>query len=252
MPKITSSKGLFDKLDQSLVIKREGDETIDIERFEKAIEVQNLAFAYDETPVLSGASYTFEKGKKYLVVGPSGGGKTTLLKLLRKYFKPISGSLLIDGKSLSEVTMASYFKLISNIEQQVFLFEDTIRNNICLYKAVSEEALNEAIDKAGLRDFISKTPEGLDYKVVDNGKNLSGGERSRIAIARGLLLNAQIIYLDEAFASLDEGVAMSIEETLLALEGITVINVSHVVFEHSKPLYDAVVKVEGQMKPLLG
>ena len=104
------------------------------------------------------------------------------------------------------------FQKISNVEQQVFLFEDTIRNNITLYKDYREEEINLAIERAGLTDFIKGLPNGLDTIIYDNGKNISGGERSRIAIARGLLAKTDIIFLDEAFASLDAKVAQEIEK----------------------------------------
>lgn len=251
MPKIASSKGLFDKLDQKLVVAIEHEEDLDINGFSSSIQIEDLSFAYDDQSVLNNVYYTFEKGKKYLVTGPSGGGKTTLLKLLRKYFLPTSGKMLIDGQPLEKITKDSYFHLIANIEQHVFLFEDTLRNNLSLYKPVSDAALIEALEKAGMKSFLEKNPEGLNYMIYDNGKNLSGGERSRIAIARGLLQDAQIIYLDEAFSSLDEKVAKEIEETLLALKDITVINVSHVVFDRTKHQYDAVLKVNGHIDVLI-
>ncbi len=96
--------------------------------------------------------------------------------------------------NLIDITRNSYFKSISNVEQQVFLFEDTLRNNITLYKEFSEEELNDVIKKAGLEGFIKGLPQGLDTMIYDNGKNISGGEKSRIAIARGLISNADIIF----------------------------------------------------------
>lgn len=247
MPKIQSSKAIFNKLDNLLVSDDLIVEDMTIARFEKDIVLNNIAYSYDDKKVLNDVNLTLERGKKYLVVGPSGGGKSTLLKLLRKYLSPVEGHILIDGKPLSKVSKKDYYKLIGNIEQQVFLFEDTLRNNLSLYKEMPDEVLFEALNKAGLSDFIAKTPEGLDYMIYDNGKNLSGGERSRVAIARGLLQNAQILYLDEAFSSLDATVAKEIEKTVLALKDITVINVSHVIFEESKMLYDDVFKVHGNV-----
>lgn len=245
-PKIFSVKSLFEKLDESLTNHDNYEETIDLIGFNKSIEFNNVSFSYDTNEVLKDTNLSLLKGEKYLVVGPSGGGKSTLLRLLRKYFNPTNGEILIDGKNLKDVKKESYFKNISNVEQQVFLFEDTLRNNITLYKDFREEEINLAIERAGLRDFVNGLQNGLDTIIYDNGKNISGGERSRVAIARGLLSKSEIIFLDEAFASLDATVAREIENTLLNLEGITVINVSHVIFEETKEKYDKVFVVKNK------
>lgn len=248
LPKIFATKQLFVKIENTLKNQDNYEETITIDKLDKAIEFSNVSFSYDDTEVLNCVNLTLEKGKKYLVIGPSGGGKSTLLKLLRKYYVPNNGHIMIDGKDLKDVTKDSYFHHISNVEQQVFLFEDTVRNNICLYKDYTDEEINTAIEKAGLKDFIAGLPEGLglDSIIYDNGKNVSGGEKSRIAIARGLLQKADIILLDEAFASLDSKIAKEIEKTILGLDNITVINVSHVIFEDTQREYDKVFMVKNK------
>ncbi|HSN67311.1 MAG TPA: ABC transporter ATP-binding protein, partial [Fusibacter sp.] len=166
--------------------------------------------------------------------------------LIRKYFNPASGTIHLDRQNIKHITKETYFHQLANIEQHVFIFEDTIRNNLCLYKNYSEADIQIAIDRAGLTDFVENHPEGLERMLFDNGKNISGGEKSRLAIARGLLQHAKIIILDEAFASLDPKIASEIEKTLLALEGVTVINVSHVVFEESKKHYDEIFMVKNK------
>lgn len=245
-PKIISVKSLFEKMDHSLKNHDDYEETLDLDDFKHSIDFKNVSFSYDDNEVLHNIDISIKKGEKYLIVGPSGGGKSTLLKLLRKYFNPTKGEILIDGKNLRDVKKESYFKNISNVEQQVFLFEDTVRNNITLYKDYSDEEINLAIERAGLSDFVKGLPNGLDTMIYDNGKNISGGERSRIAIARGLLANAKIIFLDEAFASLDSKVAQEIEKTLLSLEGVTVVNVSHVIFKETKDKYNKVFIVKNK------
>lgn len=251
IPKINSSKVLFSKLDETLVHECVQNENIEITNFNKHILLTNVNFSYEDKPVLTDVSFKFNKGGKYLVTGPSGGGKTTLIRLLRKYLGNHTGEILMDDAPLENITKESYFKMIANIEQHVFLFEDTLRHNLNLYKPIDDEQLIAALNRAGLKTFLDKNPEGLDYMIYDNGKNLSGGERSRIAIARGLLQDAKIIYLDEAFSSLDEAVAKDIERTLIGLEDITVINVSHVIFNETKPLYDAVLRVDGAIEALV-
>ena len=211
--------------------------------FNSEIKLKDISFGYDDELILKDINLTIKKGNKYLVVGPSGGGKSTLLKLLRKYFIPSKGIIMIDNNDLKDVTKRSYFGNIANVEQQVFLFEDTLRNNLTLYKDYPEEEIELAIKRAGLKDFVQNLNSGLDTMLYDNGKNISGGEKSRIAIARGLLAKTDIIYLDEAFASLDAQIAKEIEKTLLDLDGITVVNVSHVIFEETKSCYNQIITV---------
>lgn len=169
--------------------------------------------------------------------------------MLRKYFNPTKGTILIDGKDLKYVHTEDYFRLITNIEQQVFIFEDTIRSNLTLYKEYAEDEIIEAIKGAGLTEFIHNLPEGLDTIIYDNGKNISGGEKSRLVIARALLSKSKILFMDEAFASLDMMKAKEIEETILNLKDITVINVSHVIFKETKPKYDKVFTIKGALQP---
>ncbi|SDZ21087.1 ABC-type multidrug transport system, ATPase and permease component [Proteiniborus ethanoligenes] len=246
LPKILSTKKLFEKIENTMENQDNYEETIVLEKFNHTIEFNNVSFGYENGDVLNNINLSLKKGEKYLVIGPSGGGKSTLLKLLRKYFSPKDGEILIDKANLKDVTKGSYFKHISNIEQQVFLFEDTLRNNITLYKDFSEEDINIAIERAGLKSFVQSLPQGLDTMIYDNGKNISGGEKSRVAIARGLLQKTDIIFLDEAFSSLDSKIAKEIENTILSLEGITVVNVSHVVFEDTKTKYDNVYVVKNK------
>jgi len=246
LPKIISSKGIFNKIQLLLDDNVNNEETIAISEFEQAIHFDRVSFSYETQEVLSNVSFKLNKGEKYLIVGPSGGGKSTLLKLIRKYFNPLNGDIKIDNQDIRQITKETYFQQLANIEQQVFIFEDTVKNNLCLYKNYSDLELQLAIKRAGLSDFVESHPDGLDHMLYDNGKNISGGEKSRIAIARGLLQHAKIIILDEAFASLDSSIAREIEKTLLALEDVTVINVSHVIFEESKKSYDQVFMVKNK------
>ena len=250
-PKIVSVKNLFTTLDDSLKNREIASEHIHMDGFGERIELDGVSYAYGENRVLEGVDLTIRKNGKYLIVGPSGGGKSTLLKLLRKYFGPVQGRILVDGQNLSEITKESFFRSISNVEQQVFMFDDTLRNNLTLYRDISQEKLTRAIREAGLGMFAEKLPHGLDTVIEDNGRNISGGERSRIAIARALLNDSDILILDEAFQSLDYDTARAIESTILSLEHLTVLNVSHIIIKENRDLYNQVLYVDNRKVEIL-
>ncbi len=251
LPKMSSSKILFKKMDDQLskdIINDDSIENEDSITLKDGLRLDGVSFSYnketeEENEVLSEVSLELKRGEKYLVMGPSGGGKSTLLKLLRKYHQPTEGEIYIDDQPLSSLSHNSYYQMIANVEQHVFLFEDSLKENLCLYKKYSDEDIDKAIEQSGLKVLLDKLPNGLDTVIYDNGRNLSGGERSRIAIARALLQKAQILILDEAFSSLDDSIAKSIEKTLLALEHVTLINVSHVSFDDTKDDYNKILKV---------
>ena len=247
MPALLSTRDLIEKIEATLDNRVVHEEDEEDGSFKETISFEQVTFAYNEQDkILDQVDITFEKGKKYLIIGPSGGGKSTLLKLLRKYFNPTTGTIWIDDKPLNKIKKEAYFKKITNVEQKVFLFEDTLRNNLTLYQDYSDEAINEALQKAGLQEFVDTHEGGLDYKIYEDGKNVSGGEKSRIAIARGILEHADLLLLDEAFSSLDYDKAREIEESLLKLEDITVIHISHVLFKEHIKQYDGIYMVKNK------
>jgi len=250
LPKLLASGSLIDKIENTLKNADNYVETIDLPDFKDKIEFKGIEFSYedDNRIILSNINLDIKKNGKYLIVGPSGGGKSTLLKLFRKYFNPTKGQIFIDGHNLRDVKKEHYFSLVANIEQQVFIFEDTIKNNITLYKEYSVQEIEDAIVSSGLKEFVHHLPNGLDTIIYDNGKNISGGERSRIVIARAMLNKASILFMDEAFASLDMERAREIEKTILSLKDITVINVSHIIFKDTRDLYDRVITVKKTIK----
>ncbi len=244
LPLMKGAQQIWQSVDETLTpMPKKIEETEPFDGLDSEIDFQNVRFSYEDTEVLSDLNLRFEKGKKYLLLGPSGGGKSTILRLLRKYISPDQGELLIDGVNLDSIISEKYLSQVANVEQHIFLFEDSLRNNLTLYKNYSDEELNAAIEAAGLNDFVLKQPDGLEQLILDNGKNVSGGEKARIAIARGLLRQSDILLLDEAFASLDDEVAKSIEQRLLALDDVTVIQVSHVVFPETIGQYDQVFEI---------
>lgn len=238
LPKIISSKAVFESLDRSLKNSAEYDETVGFHGLKDRIIFKDVSFAYDERPVLDGIDLEIRKGCKYLITGPSGGGKSTLLKILRKYHYPQSGEVLVDGVPLNDITKDSYFSHIGNVDQNIFIFDDTLKNNLTLFRDCSEEKIRSAVHRSGLDPFVSGLPEGLQTVIRDNGRNISGGERSRIAIARAILEDVDILLLDEAFANLDHDTVKAIERTILEAEGLTVVNVSHLLVAENKDSYN--------------
>jgi len=246
LPKIFGVKKIFERAEDSLQNHDTHTETVTIDAIQNGLFFEDVSFSYGEHQVLDKVNLSLAQGCKYLFVGPSGGGKTTVLKLLRKYHSPDAGRIMLDFHDLRDVCKDSYFHHVANVEQQVFLFEDTIRNNLCLYKDYSDQRIQLALKQSGLEDFVAALPQGLDSMIYDNGRNISGGERSRLAIARALLAGADLIFLDEAFASLDATTACAIERTLLELDGVTVVNVSHVRFEENRHLYSKIFSVHNR------
>lgn len=251
VPKLLSVRDLIKKIEDTFIDENNDVETFDIHTFRDKIELRDVSFHYSDEDesnlILSGVNLELKKNGKYLIVGPSGGGKSTLLKLLRKYFNPTHGGIFIDGMNLKDIKKEQYFSLMANVEQQVFIFEDTLLNNITLYKEYPVEEVHRALEAAGLDDFVHTLDKGLNTIIYENGKNISGGERSRVVIARAMLAKASILFMDEAFASLDMEKAREIEKTILALRDITVINVSHVIFNETKSSYDRIIHVKGSI-----
>lgn len=211
--------------------------------FDSKLEVKNLRFSYDNKEILRGANFTIEKGKKYLLKGVSGAGKSTLINLLAMINDEYEGTITLDGIDYKKINEKSFNDNVSFIYQDVFLFEDTIRNNITLYKEMPDEIILNAVDGAGLTEFINERPLGLQEKLMENGKNLSGGQRQRISIARAIAKNASILFVDEATSSLNEELGRAIENTLLSLDS-TVIAISHRYYEGISEKYDYVLELK--------
>ena len=201
-------------------------EHIELDSLKSAIEIQNLSFSYEDTvQALRNISLTFHAGKKYAIVGTSGSGKSTLFKLLTKYSSDYNGNILFDGIDLRNITYSSLSKSISAVQQNVFVFQDSIYNNICLYKNIAEKEFDSVIQKSGLSSLIQQ--KGKDFSCGTNGNKLSGGEKQRIAIARALLRNASILLMDEASSALDEKTADEIMHSILDMPDTTSLVITH-------------------------
>ena len=185
-----------------------------------------MTFGYEaDTPVLQNIDAAFASGKSYALVGASGSGKSTLLNLLMGASSDYTGDILYDGRELRTVSTASLYELVSQIQQNVFLFNSSIRSNITMFREFPQEEVERAIELSGLRPLLEQ--RGEDYHCGENGCGLSGGEKQRISIARCLLRHSPVLLMDEGTAALDAETARTVTESILELEGMTRILVTH-------------------------
>ncbi len=204
------------------------------------IEIENLGFGFEGgVLVLDKLSQRFESGKSYALVGASGSGKSTLLSLLMGASDEYTGSIRFDDQELRDIDADSLFDLVSLVQQDVFVFDSTIKENITLFKAFDKERVDRAIRLSGLSDFIAR--RGQDARCGENGSELSGGERQRVSIARCLLRQTPLLLVDEATAALDAVTAFEVTNAILDITGLTRIIVTHHLDEKLLRRYDGIV-----------
>ena len=198
-----------------------------LEPVREGIRLENLSFAYDGRPVLRDLSLRFQKGGKYALTGPSGCGKSTLLKLLLGWLPDYSGAIRFDDKDAKNFTPEQLQQQMSYIEQNVFLFNSTIRDNITLGETFTDEQMEKALRDSALAGDLTSMPDGLDTIAGEEGGSLSGGQKQRVAIARALIHNRSILLVDEGTSALDQKNADIVEKSLLANPELTLILISH-------------------------
>ena len=210
-----------------------------LSRLEHGIELRDVFFGYEEgKDVLRHVSARFEAGRAYAIVGGSGSGKSTLLNLLLAENTGYRGSVLLDGTELRELSPEALYGLMSVIQQNVFVFNASIRDNVSMFREFPQEALDEAIRRAHLRELLDA--RGADYLCGENGKGLSGGEKQRVSIARSLLKKSSVLLVDEATAALDVQTAHQVSSDILDLTGMTRIVVTHSLEEALLRRYDGI------------
>ncbi|MCI5839766.1 MAG: ABC transporter ATP-binding protein [Peptoniphilaceae bacterium] len=233
---INSTKALRNKHDKIMNYK-EVENGIEKNNFEKSVKFNNVSFSYTDERYMENLNIEFLKNKKYAIIGLSGSGKSTILNLLSKRIKVLSGEILIDDMNINEISDKSYFSILSKIDQEVFIFKGTIRENITLYKNYDEDKIISAMKKSGLESYIDIKDS---YQIEEKGKNLSGGEMQRISIARALIRDSEIIVADEIFSALDNENTDKIEKTLLSLDK-TLISVTHRIIIENLKNYDSII-----------
>jgi subfamily B ATP-binding cassette protein MsbA len=226
-----ASQKVFEYLDHSEEIV-EKPNAPKLERFERSILFDNIAFHYPGAPggfQIPALSLEVKAGEVVALVGPSGGGKTTLANLVPRFYDVVSGRVLVDGRDVRDLDLASLRSRIGIVAQDTFLFNDSVANNIAYGRpGTSMEDLRRAADTALAHEFIMRLPEGYHTIIGDRGIRLSGGQRQRIAIARALLKNAPILILDEATSHLDTESEMLVQKALANLmEHRTVLVIAH-------------------------
>lgn len=217
-------------------VKQEG---VILDKFKNEIVFRDVSFSFEKNvPVLDHINMSFEKGKSYAIVGGNGSGKSTIFRLMLGYYKDYDGAISIDGVSIKEIDLNSLYDNLSIIQQDVFLFDSSIKNNITMFASFDERKVSYAIEQAGLADLVKE--KGEDYSCGEGGKNLSGGEKQRVSIARCLVRGTPILLLDEATSALDNNTSMMVEKEILSINDLTRIIITHRFNETIMNQYDKI------------
>lgn len=221
---VRASKPLWEKFHMEDNARLTGDQAVSSI---PEIRFENVSFRYGDRPVLASKSYVFRAGCKYAVTGESGSGKTTLVKIILGLLPDYTGNVWYGDQEQRSLCVKSLYERIAYVEQQVYLFQDTVRFNITLGQNYADDQIMEVMEKCRLKDWLAAQPEGLETVIMENGRNLSGGQKQRIALARGLIRNVQYIILDEGTSALDEANALDIETELLDMPEMGIILITH-------------------------
>ena len=213
------------------------------EYFDDVISFSNIDFFYPnaEEKIFNNLSLDIQKGEKIAIVGMSGSGKSTLLNLLLRFYDVTSGNISIDNQDLQDISSESLYNLITVVQQDVYIFDDTLSANITLNQPFSEDDIKQAVQQSGLENYILENELGLQTLCGENGANLSGGQKQRLSIARALIRKTPILLLDEATSSLDNQITTEIENSILKIRDLTALVVTHKLNEAILKKYDRII-----------
>lgn len=217
------------------------------EYFDDVISFSNIDFSYPNTEekIFNHLSLKIQKGEKIAIVGMSGSGKSTLLNLLLRFYDVTSGHISIDNKDLQAISAESLYNLMTIVQQDVYIFDDTLRANITLNQSFTDEEIKQAVQQSGLESYVLENESGLQTLCGENGSNLSGGQKQRLSIARALIRKTPILLLDEATSSLDNQVTTEIENSILDIQDLTALVVTHKLNETILKKYDRILFMKG-------
>ena len=213
------------------------------EYFDDVISFSNIDFSYPNTEekIFNHLSLKIQKGEKIAIVGMSGSGKSTLLNLLLRFYDVTSGHISIDNIDLQAISAESLYNLMTIVQQDVYIFDDTLRANITLNQSFTDEEIKKAVQQSGLESYVLENESGLQALCGENGSNLSGGQKQRVSIARALIRKTPILLLDEATSSLDNQVTTEIESSILDIQNLTALVVTHKLNENILKRYDRIL-----------
>ena len=213
------------------------------EYFNEVITFSNVDFSYPNTEgkIFNHLSVKIQKGEKIAIVGRSGSGKSTLLNLLLRFYEVTSGHILIDNQDLQDISIESLYNLMTVVQQDVYIFDDTLKANITLNQSFTEYDIKQAVQQSGLESYVLENEFGLQVLCGENGSNLSGGQKQRVSIARALIRKTPILLLDEATSSLDNQVTTEIETSILKIQDLTALVVTHKLNELILKKYDRIL-----------
>ena len=241
MSKFREGQATLDAFEVKDVIELQTGKTK--EYFDDVISFSNIDFSYPNTEekIFNHLSLKIQKGEKIAIVGMSGSGKSTLLNLLLRFYDVTSGSISIDNIDLQAISAESLYNLMTIVQQDVYIFDDTLRANITLNQSFTDEEINQAVQQSGLESYVLENESGLQTLCGENGSNLSGGQKQRLSIARALIRKTPILLLDEATSSLDNQVTTEIENSILDIQDLTAIVVTHKLNENILKRYDRIL-----------
>ena len=241
MSKFREGQATLDAFEVKDVIELQTGKTK--EYFDDVISFSNIDFSYPNTEekIFNHLSLKIQKGEKIAIVGMSGSGKSTLLNLLLRFYDVTSGHISIDNQDIQAISAESLYNLMTIVQQDVYIFDDTLRANITLNQSFTDEEIKKAVQQSGLESYVLENELGLQALCGENGSNLSGGQKQRVSIARALIRKTPILLLDEATSSLDNQVTTGIESSILDIQNLTALVVTHKLNEKILKRYDRIL-----------